>query len=139
LARTSDAVQKNQLAVAGIAVLEDIPNALKVRHGLTTDMSNIVTKTPTVIQIADEVQQLARTALDSFVGVKFLPSITSQIEGKLAMVLKELVRKDIIAGYTGITANVNPDDPTVAEVQAAYQPVFPLLYLVVTFNLRASL
>lgn len=139
LARTSDAVQKNQLAVAGVTVLEDIPNALKVRHGLTTDMSNIVTKTPTVIQIADEVQQLARTALDSFVGVKFLPSITSQIEGKLAMVLKELVRKDIIAGYTGITANVNPDDPTVAEVQAAYQPVFPLLYLVVTFNLRASL
>jgi len=139
LARTSDAVQKNQLAVAGITVLEDIPNALKVRHGLTTDMSNIVTKTPTVIQIADEVQQLARTALDSFVGVKFLPSITSQIEGKLAMVLKELVRKDIIAGYTGITANVNPDDPTVAEISAAYQPVFPLLYLVVTFNLRASL
>lgn len=139
LARNNDAVQKNQLAAAGVTVLEDIPNAIKVRHGLTTDMSNIVTKTPTVIQIADEVQQLARVALDSFVGVKFLPSITSQIEGRLSMVMKELVRKDIIAGYTGIKANVNPDDPTVAEVEAYYQPVFPLLYLVVTFNLRASL
>lgn len=139
LARNNDAVQKNQLASAGITVLEDIPNAIKVRHGLTTDMSNIVTKTPTVIQIADEVQQLARQALDSFVGVKFLPTITSQIEGTLSMVMKDLVRKEIIAGYTGISANVNPDDPTVAEVEAYYQPVFPLLYLVVTFNLRAQL
>ena len=139
LARNNDAVQKNQLASAGITVLEDIPNAIKVRHGLTTDMSNIVTKTPTVIQIADEVQQLARQALDSFVGVKFLPTITSQIEGTLSMVMKDLVRKEIIAGYTGIAANVNPDDPTVAEVEAYYQPVFPLLYLVVTFNLRAQL
>ena len=139
LARNSDAVEKNQLAVAGITVLEDIPNAIKVRHGLTTDMSNIVTKTPTVIQIADEVQQLARVALDSFVGIKFLPSITSQIEGRLSMVMKELVRKQIIAGYTGISANVSPDDPTVAQVEAYYQPVFPLLYLVVTFNLRAQL
>ena len=139
LARQNDAVQKNQLASAGITVLEDIPNAIKVRHGLTTDMSNIVTKTPTVIQIADEVQQLARQALDSFVGVKFLPTITSQIEGTLSMVMKSLVRKEIIAGYTGISANVNPDDPTVAEVEAYYQPVFPLLYLVVTFNLRAQL
>ena len=139
LARNNDAVQKNQLATAGITVLEDIPNAIKVRHGLTTDMSNIVTKTPTVIQIADEVQQIARVALDSFVGVKFLPSITSQIEGRLSMIMKDLVQKDIIAGYTGIKANVNPDDPTVAEVEAYYQPVFPLLYLVVTFNLRAQL
>lgn len=139
LARISDDVQKNQLASAGITVLEDIPNAIKVRHGLTTDMSNIVTKTPTVIQIADEVQKVSRDALDSFVGVKFLPSITSQIEGSLSMVMKELVRKEIIAGYTGIKANVSPDDPTVAEVEAYYQPVFPLLYLVVTFNLRAQL
>ena len=139
LARTNDAVQKNQLASAGITVLEDIPNAIKVRHGLTTDISNIVTKTPTVIQIADEVQQIARVALDSFVGIKFLPSITTQIEGRLSMIMKDLVRKDIIAGYTGIKANVSPDDPTVAEVEAYYQPVFPLLYLVVTFNLRAQL
>ena len=55
------------------------------------------------------------------------------------MVMKGLVRKEIIAGYTGISANVNPDDPTVAEVEAYYQPVFPLLYLVVTFNLRLQL
>ena len=139
LARVSDAVQKNQLASAGITVIEDATPALKIRHGLTTDMSNVLTKTPTVIQIADEVQQVTRVALDRFVGIKFLPGILSQVEGTLAMTMKEFVRQEIISAYTGIKANVSPDDPTVAEIEAYYQPVFPLLYLVVTFNLRASL
>lgn len=139
LARNNDAVQKNQIASSGVTVLEDIPNAIKIRHGLTTDMADIVKKTPTVIQIADEVQQLARKNLESFIGIKFLPSITSQIEGKLSMILKDLVRKQIIAGYTGVAASVDADDPTVANVEAYYQPVFPLLYLVVTFNLRSQL
>jgi hypothetical protein len=102
-------------------------------------MSNVLTKTPTVIQIADEVQQTTRKALGKFVGIKFLPSILSQIEGTLAMTMKEFIRKEVITAYTGIKANVSPDDPTVAEVEAYYQPVFPLLYLVVTFNMRASL
>ena len=102
-------------------------------------MANVLTKTPTVIQIADEVQQVTRVALDRFVGVKFLPGILSQVEGTLAMTMKEFVRQEVISAYTGIKANVSPDDPTVAEIEAYYQPVFPLLYLVVTFNLRASL
>mgnify|MGYP001284263383 CR=1 FL=1 len=139
LARVSDAVEKNKLASAGITVLEDQPPVVKIRHGLTTDMSNVLTKTPTVIQIADQVQQVTRLALDKFVGIKFLPSILSQIEGTMSMTMKEMVRQEIIAAYTGISANVSADDPTVAEIECYYQPVFPLLYLVVTFNLRASL
>jgi len=139
LARVSDAVQKNQLASAGITVIEDANPALKIRHGLTTDMANVLTKTPTVIQIADEVQQTCRVALDKFIGIKFLPGILSQVEGTLAMTMKEFVRQEVITAYTGIKANISPDDPTVAEVEAYYQPVFPLLYLVVTFNMRASL
>lgn len=139
LARVSDAVQKNQLAAAGITVMEDANPALKIRHGLTTDMTNVLTKTPTVIQIADEVQQVTRVALDKFVGIKFLPGILSQVEGTLSMTMKEFVRQEVIAAYTGISANVSADDPTVAEIEAYYQPVFPLLYLVVTFNLRSSL
>ena len=48
-------------------------------------------------------------------------------------------RRALINTFTGVTANVSPDDPTAAEVEAYYQPVFPLLYIVVTFNLRSSL
>jgi len=139
LARVLDAVEQNQLAVNGVTVVEDQPPFLKVRHGLTTDVSNILTKVPTIVLIADEVQRQARVTLDRFIGIKFLPGVLSQIEGNLSMMLKALVAANIITAYTGIEANVAPDDPTVAEVEAYYSPVFPLLYIVLTFHLRSSL
>ena len=139
LARQLDAVQQNLLAVKGITVLEDKPPFIRVRHGLTTDLTNILTKTPTVRLIADHVQQQSRDTLDQFIGIKFLPGILSQVEGRLARMMQGLVKQEIIATYTGLKANVDPEDPTVANVEAYYQPVFPLLYIVLTFHLRASL
>jgi hypothetical protein len=139
LGRLLDAVEMNQTAQKGVTVIEEQPPFLKVRHGLTTDMSNVLRKTPTVRLIADEVQRQSRAVLANFIGVKFLPGILTQIEGRLAMMFKSLVSQQIIAAYTGITANAAPDDPTVAEVEAYYQPVFPLLYIVLTFHMRASL
>jgi hypothetical protein len=139
LARTLDPVQQNQVAVKGLSVFAQRQRIIECRHGLTTDMTNVLTKTPTVITIADEVQQQARVTLDRFVGQKFLDGVTTQIEGQLSATLKNLVKAQIINAFTGVSAITSPDDPTVAEVEAYYQPVFPLLYIVVTFNLRSSL
>jgi len=139
LARTLDAVQQNQVAVRGVTIFGQRQSIIECRHGLTTDMTNVLTKTPTVVTIADEVQRQARATLDKFIGTKFLPSVTGQIEGQLANTLKKLVQASIINAFTGVSAAVSADDPTVAEVEAYYQPIFPLLYIVVTFNLRSTL
>lgn len=139
LGRKLDAVQQNQTAIRGVTILEDAPPFIKVRQGLTTDMTNVLTKLPTIIQISDYVQQNARVTLANFIGIKFLPGVLSQIEGRLSMMFKNMVAAQIITAYTGIRANVAPDDPTVANVEAFYQPVFPLLYIVITFNLRSNL
>jgi len=139
LGRQLDAVEQNQAAVKGLTILEDKPPFLRCRHGLTTDMTNVLTKTPTVIQISDEVQRQARNVLARYVGVKFLPGILTQVEGRLSKMFQGLVAGQIISAYTGISADVDSDDPTVANVEAYYQPVFPLLYLVLTFHLRRSL
>jgi hypothetical protein len=139
LSRILDPVTQNQVAAAGVSVCEDRPPFIKVRHGLTTDMSSIMTKTPTVAQIADFVQQQSRDTLEGFIGVKFLPQILTQVEGRIATMFKTMVQGQIVAGYTGIKASLDPNDPTAAKVEAFYQPVFPLLYIVLTFNIRASL
>jgi len=139
LARTLDAVEQNQLAVKGVTVFTQRQSIIECRHGLTTDMSNVLTKTPTVLTIAHEVQRQARATLDQFIGIKFLSKVTGDIEGQLSVTLKGLVDAQIIAAFTGVNANVSPTDPTACEVEAAYQPVFPLLYVIVTFNLRSSL
>lgn len=139
IARRLDAVEQNQIAQKGVTIIDDVPPFLRVRHGLTTDVTNVLTRTPTIIQIADEVQRQTRTAMESFIGIKYLPGILSQIEGRLATVLKSLVKKNIISAYTGIEASVSSDDPTIAEVEAFYAPIFPLLYIVLMYHLRSSL
>jgi hypothetical protein len=139
VARVLDAVEANQVAVRGVTVVSQNQRILLVRQGLTTDMTNVLTKLPTVIQIADEVQKRSRSTLDRFIGSKALGGLTGQIETALSNTLSGLVTQSIIAQYTGVSAAIAEDDPTVAEVEAYYQPVFPLLYIVITFNLRASL
>lgn len=139
LGRTLDAVQANQVAVRGVTVILDDPPIIKVRQGLTTDMTNILTQLPTIIQIADDVQQQSRKVLDRFIGVKFISGILNQVEGVLASMFKEFVRANIVKAYTNIQAVPDPDNPTSADIEAFYSPVFPLLYLLLTYNLRSSL
>lgn len=137
LPRTLDPVEANQTAVAGITILEDLDPVIRVRQGLTTDMSNVLTRLPTVTQIADYVQQQSRIVLDAFIGTKFLASRTNEVEVTMTSLFNQLVQAEIVAAYTGISADVSPDDPTVLLFSAYYQPVFPLLYIVMTFNVRA--
>lgn len=146
LARVLDTVEQNQVAMKGVTVIEDNAPVLRVRHGLTTDMvgnstngNPTLSKIPTVIQIVDEVQQQSRNTLDRFIGTKFLPGVLSQIEGQLSNTLKLLVAAQVLSAYTGVRAKISATDPTTAEVEATIAPVFPLLYIVVSFNLRASL
>lgn len=138
LQRSLDAVEQNQVAVQGVTVLTQRGTVVRIRQGLTTDMSNILTKLPTVITIADEVQRASRRDLDRFIGIKFLPGVLSEIEGQLSTTMKALKNAEIITAFTGIQARTT-NDPTVVEVEAFYQPVFPLLYIVITFNLRSNL
>lgn len=138
LSRRLDAVAANQVAATGVTVIEDRLPFLRVRHGLTSDMSNKLTQVPTVIQIADDMQQRARAVLDPFVGVKFLPQILGQIEGRLATAFKQAVQEQVITSFTGISVVVDPEDPTAVLVEAFYVPVFPLLYIQLTFRVSAQ-
>lgn len=139
LARSLDAVKANQVAVRGVTVLSEGTPFIKVRHGLTTDMSDILRKTPTVRPISDEVQRATRGVLDRFVGIKYLPTVLGQIEGRVAEMFKGFVKAQIVSRYSGIKATPDPNDPTGALIQGQYAPIFPLLYLLITYSLRSSL
>jgi hypothetical protein len=137
--RIMDPVEANQTAVAGITILEDLQPVIRVRQGLTTNMTSVLTRLPTVTQIADFVSISSRSVLDAFVGTKFLASRTNEVEVSMTSLFKQLIQQEIVAAFTGISATVDPNDPTTLNAEAFYQPIFPLLYLVLTFNLRARI
>lgn len=139
LQRVLDPVLANQTAVAGITLLEDLNVVVRIRQGLTTDMTSLLSRLPTVTQIADFTQQQSRQVLDAFVGTKFLASRTNEVEVSMTALFRQLVQAEIVGAFTGIAAEVDPVDPTILRFESFYQPIFPLLYLVLTFNLRARI
>lgn len=137
--RIMDPVEANQTAVAGITVLEDLDPIIRVRQGLTTNLTSVLTRLPTVTQIADFVSINSRSILDAFVGTKFLSSRTTEVEVSMTGLFNSLIQQEIVAAFTGVSAVVDATDPTILRAEAYYQPIFPLLYLVLTFNLRARI
>jgi len=137
--RVLDPVTANQTAVAGVTLMESLTNLIRIRQGLTTNMQSVLTRLPTVTQIADFVQQQSRAALDQFVGTKFLSTRTNEVNVTMTSLFKQLVQAEIVGAFTGISSNIDPNDPTVLQFEAFYQPIFPLEYLVLTFNLRAQI
>ena len=138
LGRVLDDVDANTTANAGVTVLKQTVNGIQVRHGLTTNMTSILTKTPTVIQIADDVHLRCRNLCNRYIGVKFVPNTIQQIEGKVNNLFKQLVRDQIISTYTGLTVTTDPNDPTGLLVDVFYKPVYPLLYIQFTFTVQGS-
>jgi hypothetical protein len=137
--RVLDEIEMDAVASAGVTVIEDNAGIMKVRHALTTDMSNPFNKAPNIVTIMDEVQIQARAALDQYIGQKFLPDMPGKVIGTLAATMSALKEAEIISDYTGVTAETSDFDPNYLTAEAFYKPVFELSYIRVTFNIRAKL
>jgi hypothetical protein len=126
------------IAGSGVLVLEERRPNIYVRDHLTTDMTNIFTRQGQVQKISDDIQISGRFALRQFIGTKYLPGRFGEIEAALGSTLKAKQEQEIIVGYIQPKAAAGADADT-ALVEAAYKPVFGLNYIVVTFNLKASI
>jgi hypothetical protein len=138
LYRRLDSVTAAQTANSGITLLEELAAGIQIKFGLTTDTSSVLTRTPSVIRTKDFVQRGARSILSPYIGTKLLTQRTSEIVSTLSSYLSALQQAQIIQAYSNVTAVQDPSDPTIINVQAFYAPIFPLLWIVITFNLRTS-
>jgi len=139
LIRRLSAVEANQVAVKGITVFDQRDPVIRVRHSLTTNPSNVLTRELHITTTADFIQQSARDALDQYIGVKLLPRVLGAIADTLAAVMQAAINAEVITAYTGITVTQDSSDPSIVRCEAFYQPIFSLTWIVVTFNLRAKL
>lgn len=139
LVRQMTEPEKNQVAQAGVTVLQEVGTELQIRHCLTTDMSSVLTREYNVTTANDLVQQLTRQVLDQFIGTKYLRGTESSVESAVGSMLRSLVSADIISEYTSIRAQADATDPTVMRVSFIYRPIFAINWIEVTVNLRSRL
>lgn len=136
IGRVLDPTEANQTAVSGVTIIEQLDSIMRVRHGLTTNMQDVITRTPSVILTIQLVQQSTRSTLDPFIGQKFTPQLLKAVETALLGMFQNLIQQQIVAQVAGISATVDSADPTIMRTESIYVPVFPLEYIVSTLSVR---
>jgi hypothetical protein len=136
IGRVLDPTEANQVAVAGVTILEQVDAGIRIRHGLTTRMDTVITKTPSVTLIIHHVQQSMREVLDPFIGQKFSSSLLKSAEGVVTGLFGNMISQQIVATVAGIASTVDETDPTVMRTESIYVPVFPLEYILSSLNIR---
>lgn len=136
IGRILDPTEANQIAVSGVTVMEQVDTGIRIRHGLTTRMDTVITRTPSVTLIIHHVQQSMREALDPFIGRKFTSSLLKSAEGVVTGLFGNLISQQIVASVAGISATVDENDPTIMRTESIYIPVFPLEYILSSLQIR---
>jgi hypothetical protein len=139
LFRRMDSVVSAQTANSGLTLFEETAAGIQIKFALTTDISSVLTRTPSVVRTKDFVQRGSRSILQPYIGRKNLVGRKSEIEKTLKSYLSALKTAHIITAYTGIKAEQDANDPTIINVVAYYSPVLPVLWIVITYNLRTNI
>ena len=133
-----DPTTANQVAVSGVTIIEQITSGLRVRQGLTTNLTSVITRTPSVTLTIQYVQQTMRNTLDPFIGNKLVNQTLININNMVTGMFGQLIDRQIVQSVSGISVMASPTDPTIVLVEAIYVPVFPLEYIVATLQIRVS-
>jgi hypothetical protein len=139
LGRVLDPTEANQVAVAGVSIIEQSDNGMRIRHGLTTNPATVITRTPSVTLTIHHVQQTMRRVLDPFIGQKFTGALLKSAETAMTGAFATMIDQQIVTKVAGISVSVDPADPTIMRAEAIYVPVFPLEYVVSTLSIRVRL
>jgi len=130
-------VEKNNMASAGVMIIDQEGPSIFVRHQLTTNQTNVVVGEFSVVTLVDYVSQAVRFSCNPFIGQKLRPASTIPgVKGTILATLQALAAADIISSIGGISVSINPTNPTELLVQAEYVPIFPLNRIRVTFTIK---
>ena len=136
LGRILDPSEANQVAVAGVTIIEQVDTGMRVRHGLTTNITSVLTRTPSVTLTIHAVQQNLRRGLDPYIGQKLTGTLIKSVENAVVSVFTQLMGSQIVQKVTGIEVVLDENDPTLLRVGAIYVPVFPLEYILGSLSIR---
>jgi hypothetical protein len=136
---------KNALSSSGISVTEPArTGGLRVRHGLTTNYAGgQLTREISLVRQSDALYDLVQTALNSaqLIGQPIIATTALSVKGVVNSALETAMAANLIIGYTGLQVREQAPpsgDPTVIEVQFAYQPTYPLNYILVNFTVDTT-
>jgi hypothetical protein len=129
--------EKNNETQNGLMVVERTRrNQVQVRHGVTTDPTDMLTREWSIIGQQDVMVYRVRDYLDAdgLIGMPIYDTTLIQVKASAESALVSLVRDGIIVGYQNLKVRQIATLPDVIEVRYEWKPAYPLNYIVVRYS-----
>ncbi|QDN95024.1 hypothetical protein FNV58_00560 (plasmid) [Streptomyces sp. RLB1-9] len=127
---------KNNLSKSGVNVAEiNQNNQLVARHGVSTNMSSILTQEISLTRIGDVLLQMIQVGMSNagLIGEPITAETTINVKSALIGLLEQAVSDAIIVSYANAQVRQQSADPSVIEGTFSYKPPIPMNYVVVKF------
>lgn len=139
--QTMSTSQKNAWSAAGIAVAEiDRQNRIIVRHGISTDPTNVNTREVSLTRARDALVALVRdtTEGNSLIGTPIEADTPGRVKGIVAGALETAKAAVIIIDYLNLKVRQRSLEPSIIEVKFEYRPAYPLNYILIVFSINTT-
>jgi hypothetical protein len=133
--------QKNLESENGLCVIEKSrTQIIKVRHGVTTDTTDLETREWSVIGQKDALTYRIRDYLEAanLIGTPIYAYTLINVKASAEAALQSLYRDQLLLDYTGLKVRQLLSNPDVLEVTFTWKPSWPLNYIVVRFAISLS-
>lgn len=127
-------------ASAGLCVVEYKGSVFRVRHSLTTAVTDTNKREASVVRSKYEMARQLRSSLDRTIVGMVLPvaQATSATNTAVATVLEQLVNFGVISSYRAIQSRMLASNPTTVEVRFEYTPSYPINNINVVFTINTQ-
>ena len=134
---------KSQESASGLMVVEMAPpngQRLWVRHGLTTDPSDLLHREWSITGQQDAMVYTLRAYLNAanLIGQPIYDYTLINVKAAVQAGLQSLVTNSVIVNYHSLSVRQLLSNPDVLEVSFSWLPAFPLNYVVLTFGISLT-
>ena len=133
--------QKNDESKNGLMVIEKTRRQkMWVRHGVTTDNSDLLHREWNIIGQQDALTYRLRDYLENanLIGQPIYDYTLVNVKASAEAALQSLLRDALIVNYSGLKARQLLTNPDVIEVSFSWLPAMPVNYIVVTFAISLT-
>ncbi|WP_428957947.1 hypothetical protein [Streptomyces sp. cg35] len=127
---------RNNLSRSGVSVAEiNSANQLVVRHGLSTNMTSILTQEISLTRIGDTLLQMVQSGMENsgLIGEPITPEMTVNVKSALVGILEQATSDATIVSYANVQVRQLSADPSIIEATFSYKPAIPMNYIVIKF------
>lgn len=134
--RVARKITKNELAGAGVLVVEPIAGGGRMLHGLTTVQSRAPEEEEiSIVAIRDYVARTVRATLRPFVGRVDSPTLIPALSQGIAKLMRSMVGQGILSGFGKVQVARNAVEPRQVDIGIIINPVGPINWIFVDLEI----